>query len=281
MLKPPETLKAVRPPSGCCSTNYLVHNVVHSCGRPAFRGGVLQAGEVAARVFLGVGNRTTAAAAAIGRSPGFDTAATLIGWFDGWHGTVRPDRDPCLLEGQKWEARSEASVPAQQPPPGQEARLSPSHVNPGRTCDSQRSATQGPPTAVGLTDSERSPERDIWTIRDRATFDALRRSGRRIRRGPLTVTWGPVVPGVPPRVAYAIGRKAGGAVVRNRIRRRLRAVFWDSRFNLRPGAYLVSGTDQVATMPYGELRTTLWEILDVLRADEVGPTVTRPDSPVG
>ncbi len=87
-----------------------------------------------------------------------------------------------------------------------------------------------------------------------------------MRRGPVTVTWVPVVDGLPPRIAYAVGRKAGGAVIRNRIRRRLKAVVWETRFLLDPGAYLVGGTARVATMSYQELRSAIWEVLEALGA---------------
>ena len=68
---------------------------------------------------------------------------------------------------------------------------------------------QGPLPPVGL----------IWPIRERSTFRALAR-GRRRRRGVVMVTCAVVGPGSePPRVAYAVGRGVGGAVVRNRVRR--------------------------------------------------------------
>jgi ribonuclease P protein component len=72
--------------------------------------------------------------------------------------------------------------------------------------------------------------RPVWRVRDRASFDALRRDGRRARRGPISVTV--AVPDAPeaggrPRVAFSVGRRVGSAVVRNRARRRLRAVVDD------------------------------------------------------
>jgi ribonuclease P protein component len=75
-------------------------------------------------------------------------------------------------------------------------------------------------------------------VRDRRTFDELRRAGSRRRSGPITVTavLDPDAPG--PRVAYAINRTVGGAVDRNRVRRRLRAIVRDAE--LAPGAYLIS-----------------------------------------
>ena len=75
------------------------------------------------------------------------------------------------------------------------------------------SPVQGPLPPVGL----------IWPIRERSTFRALAQ-GRRRRRGVVMVTCAVVGPrSEPPRVAYAVGRGVGGAVVRNRVRRRLRA----------------------------------------------------------
>jgi ribonuclease P protein component len=103
-------------------------------------------------------------------------------------------------------------------------------------------------------------------MRGRAAFAALRHEGRRVRKGTVTVTWVPGDPAEPPRVAYAIGRRAGGAVVRNRIRRRLRAIIREVGAELVPGAYLVGAGADAATLPYGELRTTVSEALRAVTA---------------
>ncbi|HUY21323.1 MAG TPA: ribonuclease P protein component [Acidimicrobiales bacterium] len=94
----------------------------------------------------------------------------------------------------------------------------------------------------------------VWRIRDRATFEALRRTGRRSRRGPVTVTFAAVGEETRPRVAYAVGRRVGGAVVRNRLRRRLRAVAADIGGTLRPGAYLVAAGREATGLPYEDLK---------------------------
>jgi ribonuclease P protein component len=77
-------------------------------------------------------------------------------------------------------------------------------------------------------------------ITRRQTFDQLRRDGIRVRGSSLTLTYlGDERPR--PAVAFAISRKVGGAVVRNRCRRRVRALL-DARATagtLRPGAYVV------------------------------------------
>ena len=93
----------------------------------------------------------------------------------------------------------------------------------------------------------------VWRIGDRATFELLRRSGRRARRGPVTVTFAPAGPAPQPRVAYAVGRKVGNAVVRNRVRRRLRAAVAETA-EIRPGAYLVAAAPAAARLSFDELR---------------------------
>jgi ribonuclease P protein component len=58
------------------------------------------------------------------------------------------------------------------------------------------------------------------------------------------------------RVAYAIGRKVGPAVVRNRLRRRLRAAVRDidvASGGLATGAYLVTVRPEAARRTYQEL----------------------------
>ena len=123
-----------------------------------------------------------------------------------------------------------------------------------RTGDREGAAAQGPPPSVGL----------IWRVRDRATFAALRRSRCRVTRGPITVSWLPGKPTEPPRVVYAVGRAVGPAVVRNRVRRRLRAITGESCSLLRPGAYLIRAAPTAATQSYGELSATVSTALRAL-----------------
>ncbi|MHB1924609.1 MAG: ribonuclease P protein component [Acidimicrobiales bacterium] len=97
----------------------------------------------------------------------------------------------------------------------------------------------------------------VWRVSSRSSFDQLRRQGRRVRRGPLSVTFLPAGVDGPPRVAYAIGRRVGGAVVRNRLRRRLRAVVAELAPGMSPGVYLVSASAPAVALGYGELRSLL------------------------
>jgi ribonuclease P protein component len=93
----------------------------------------------------------------------------------------------------------------------------------------------------------------IWRLREPAAFGRLQATRHRARSGPLWVAWSaPVDPSTPPRVAYAIGRRVGGAVVRNRLRRRLRAILASS--SPPPGDYLIGVTPAGADLASTQLR---------------------------
>ena len=62
----------------------------------------------------------------------------------------------------------------------------------------------------------------IGRIGERREFERLTRHGRRAQTSTLWCRYLREPEAVPPRVAFAIGRSVGPAVVRNRLRRRLR-----------------------------------------------------------
>ena len=107
----------------------------------------------------------------------------------------------------------------------------------------------------------------VWRVQGRDTFLALRRSRRRVRRGPITVTFVPGTPPDPPQVAYAIGRKVGGAVVRNRLRRRMRAIVAELGPALSPGSYLMGATAEAAGLTFGELRAVVAEAIEAVHVE--------------
>jgi ribonuclease P protein component len=86
------------------------------------------------------------------------------------------------------------------------------------------------------------PSRTVGRITSRAAFAEVQRARARGACGPVRAAFAPVdeaTPGVFPQVGYAIGRRCGSAVVRNRLRRRARAVVREQAPSLPRGAFLV------------------------------------------
>ncbi len=80
------------------------------------------------------------------------------------------------------------------------------------------------------------------------------------------------------RIAYAIGRRVGPAVVRNRLRRRLRAAAREidvTTGGLPTGAYLVSLRPEATQRSYGELRADLGSALVAATDDPASGVVRR------
>jgi ribonuclease P protein component len=152
---------------------------------------------------------------------------------------------------------SEANFPTQQPKEGKAARVPTPDVHPGRPGDLESAPAQGP----------RPPVRLIWRVDRREIFQALRK-GRRRRCGPLTVSWVEGDPAEPPKVAYSVGRRVGSAVVRNRVRRRLRVLIRESADMLAPGAYLVGAGPEAASLGFESLRSHLLQALESLTSQE-------------
>jgi ribonuclease P protein component len=136
----------------------------------------------------------------------------------------------------------EAHVPAEQPKAQEAPRLPGPYAHARRPGRAQGPTPARPHAPVGL----------IRRVRDRATFAALARAERHVR-GPVTVRFVAGGDRTPPRVAYAV-TGAGNAVVRNRLRRRLRAGVARTEAQLAVGgAYLVSARREALTMPFDDL----------------------------
>jgi len=89
----------------------------------------------------------------------------------------------------------------------------------------------------------------------------------------------PDAPTAPPRVAFAIGRRTGGAVTRNRLRRQLREVVraLPQPEGLGPGAHLVIVRPEAVEQSFAELRDHLSAALD--RARRRAEAATLSGSP--
>ena len=107
---------------------------------------------------------------------------------------------------------------------------------------------------------------------------ALRARGIRVRRGPLALTFLPEEGASDARVAYAITKRVGGAVERNRLRRRLRAVFAElaaeSPGTVPDGVLLVSAGPDVSDRDPEELRNDVKRLLAALETRRFGGEAT-------
>jgi len=81
-----------------------------------------------------------------------------------------------------------------------------------------------------------SPARRLKRSRD---FDRVRREGRALRVGLLTLGVLEVEEEAAFRVGFVTSRRVGGAVLRNRVRRRLREIVRQDQHGLRKGIWLV------------------------------------------
>jgi ribonuclease P protein component len=114
----------------------------------------------------------------------------------------------------------------------------------------------------------------IDRIGRRESFERFRGSTRSARAGRLRVSVvDPEPAGYPVAVAFAVPRKVGNAVCRNRIRRRLREIFraLDAEEQLHRGWYLVMvrpAGPEAGEPDYGELRA--WVHAALARLDGAG-----------
>jgi ribonuclease P protein component len=155
------------------------------------------------------------------------------------------------------EAMREAYVPAKHSQTGEEARFSLPDADTRRPGGRQGPSAQGPLPA----------DRLIWHVDRRATFADLSRA-RALRRGSISVRVVRLAAeDEPPRVAFAIGKRSGNAVARNRIRRRLRAALHDEAAGLRSGhAYLFGAAPATAELPMTKLRASVHFLLEMVES---------------
>jgi ribonuclease P protein component len=149
----------------------------------------------------------------------------------------------------------EADLPAEPAEAQQEARISSPDADPR---GSQRPEDASPARS-------RKALRLIRRVRGHGTFRDLARTPVR-RHGALGARLLPGDPDQPPSVAYAVPKAVGGAVERNRLRRRLRAMVRELESELVPGgAYLLSAGPAAMNTTTTELRETLQTVLRAAR----------------
>jgi ribonuclease P protein component len=165
--------------------------------------------------------------------------------------------------GRKW--MNETHLSAERAQAGQDARVPQADVDQGRTGGNPVAPGEGTPATVGVSTlvlSTPRPDASVGALRSRRSFEAVRRGSFRGRSGPLTVSYLEQPTWSRPEVAYAINRRVGTAVVRNRLRRRLRAIVSDWAASLPTGAYVVHTGPQVARLDFDELKVAMSQALE-------------------
>lgn len=137
------------------------------------------------------------------------------------------------------EADSETPFPTAQSPAREEARVPPPHGDPRR-----EASVEGPPP-------EGAASAGSVRCRGRSGFQALR-AAPTARSGPLAVSWLPASSCRETRLVFAINKRVGKAVVRNRLRRQLKEALRRDH-TLPAGAYLVRVQPRAATLSFQEL----------------------------
>ncbi|MEZ5168102.1 MAG: ribonuclease P protein component [Acidimicrobiales bacterium] len=107
----------------------------------------------------------------------------------------------------------------------------------------------------------------IGRLSGRHEFARLRADGARVGRGPVQIISRYDEARTPPttRIAFAIPRSVGSAVVRNRIRRRIRAMIHDldrdPATRPMPGDHLIRVSAPIDAWPATQLRQTMMTLL--------------------
>lgn len=101
-------------------------------------------------------------------------------------------------------------------------------------------------------------------LRARRDFDAVFRDGVRVARGPLALRARDRGDDAPSRFGFAVSSRLGGAVVRNRIKRRLRESA--RRSDVRGFDFVVTAREGAQRAEFRELRESLSELIRLAAA---------------
>jgi len=166
--------------------------------------------------------------------------------------------------GRKWNCETDLS--AQRAKARQDSWIPEADVDQGGAGRDSVAPPEGPATALGLIPAMsvvQSAGVGVERIRSQRTFDLFRTFGTSGASGPLRVKFVQRNSWSRAEVAYALGKKLGGAVVRNRLRRRLRAIVSTESAGLSPGAYLVSAGPGATDLSFDELRAAMSQAVRV------------------
>jgi len=103
----------------------------------------------------------------------------------------------------------------------------------------------------------------IASLRLRRDFERLAIDGQVRTAGPIRVRRAPDPDLAAALVAFALPRSVGSAVVRNRLRRRMREIVrqFDGAGSVAPGRYLVIATPAATSASFDELRSFMMPLI--------------------
>jgi ribonuclease P protein component len=160
---------------------------------------------------------------------------------------------------------NETDLPTERAEAGQDPRVPQTDVDQGWTGGDPVAPGEGASSAVGVTGGPPAGHRrvaGVEALRSRRSFEAVRRSATRGRAGPLTVHFLEEASWSRPKVAYAISRRTGSAVVRNRLRRRLRAIMSAQAQSIPVGAYVIRTGPDGTRLGFDELKVAMSRALE-------------------
>jgi ribonuclease P protein component len=151
----------------------------------------------------------------------------------------------------------ETDLPAERAQTRQDPRFSQADVDQSRSRRDPVPSGEGTPPAFGVrmaTTSGVNAATGLGSIRARRTFEALRTTPYRGRSGPLSVSFIEQPNCSRAELAFSINRRVGTAVVRNRLRRRLRAIAGEQVTSWPAGAYVVRSGPGGPGLSFDELK---------------------------
>ena len=143
--------------------------------------------------------------------------------------TIESSAEKAARLSRPQREQERARHPGQSPPGGAQA------LNPGIT---------GRPMAAST--PQRLPFGRAARIKQGRDFARVRRAGERLTLGCLIANWQRLPASSTSRLGVITSGRIGGAVVRNRLRRQLRAQFTTMTSDVTPGTYLLSAGPSAA-----------------------------------
>ncbi len=101
----------------------------------------------------------------------------------------------------------------------------------------------------------------VHPLSSRRSFQRLSRTGKRAKSKDLSLIYRLDDSQDAINVAYSVGKKVGNAVVRNKVKRRLRTLVRECSCQMPHGDYLLMVSSRVAEMEFSELRDEVRAIL--------------------